>query len=273
MSDTITSTSLFPLLQEWATPGNRRRLYFRGEKAVGGQLHFRLQPTLVRHAIWSSLAAVWEEDASPSDLEDRLVTRYTRYTAHLIESDGEFAGRTLKQLETLCLAQHHGLPTLLTDWTLNPLIALYFALARDDTGDFVEGPGRLWVMRLKRAKDRQATTIHLEESLTDIQIETKIREAKIRQSPLIVVPLVFTRRIAAQEGRFVYCPHATDSEYELDREQGNDRPWESLAFHEVSANTDRKRELLDVISNIGFHPGRTFPDLSGWAKYLRQGHK
>jgi hypothetical protein len=67
--------------------------------------------------------------ATPEDRERRVFEAFRR-RAHL-----ELQVRPESDLEWLALAQHHGVPTRLLDWTTNPLMAAWFATDKSDPPD------------------------------------------------------------------------------------------------------------------------------------------
>lgn len=308
---------------------DRKRFYFRGEACSS----YTLVPSLLRDGVFERLSSQHGAD-SPVDLQKKLLDRYRRYTQHLIHADNDFKAPIWDDFDTLCLAQHHGLPTLLLDWTLNPYVAAYFALSeayqtlvREKLSaypELVKYYARVWVMRLKTPKARQKSTVHLEDRKQEWDKKLSNLDFTFPpDKPLIVVPLVFTRRIAAQAGRFVYCGYmsrgyqgkngwqsnvpslarfsddvcSTSPEYHDDPTQvPEELAWDQLFSldieFDISERSDWKevtgaREQLEARLNafreeimrlmsdlefIGFHAGRLFPDLEGWARYLAEGN-
>jgi len=225
------------------------RYYFRGHY----NKEFKLIPMLLRPQIFNILSKVYRTEDSVK-LQKSLLSRFIRYVP---EYYGEKLYSSLSSEKdrfclSLCLAQHHGLPTLLLDWTLNPLAALYFSINQE-----IDKDGCLWCMQLLKKDCRQDMTIYLEQEAT-IPIEPK--------TPLIIIPKPVSPRITAQTGRFSYSKERKPlDEYDSTEK----KPWSTITEYRVPSN--KKNNIRRELESLQIHEGTMFPDLDGYARYLASG--
>jgi hypothetical protein len=142
--------------------------------------------------------------------------------------------------EALAVAAHHGLATRLLDWSLNPLVALFFAVC--DAGlDGSSTDGVLWAFQVGAVIDPERQRLGEVDEVA------------------VFFPAGRTHRVIRQRGAFTYHP---DPFRPLEELAGPQR----LAWHRVPASA--KRALRSDLDRMGINFEMLFPDLEGFAQHL-----
>lgn len=155
MSD---STESDFVAHDWETV---QRLVFRdAENATSGRFRspYVFRGVSNRDYPLSTSLARFVGDSEQWNLEQVLLSDFLKH-AH----DDVHESRPFYHL--LSLAQHHGLPTRLLDWTSSPLVALYFA-----TGGSPDVDGVIWAVDYVKAHDLipELTRWYLDRAKTDM---------------------------------------------------------------------------------------------------------
>jgi hypothetical protein len=137
--------------------------------------------------------------------------------------------------EWLALAQHHGLPTRLLDWTYNPLVALYFAV--EEVAANVDG------------------AVYVTSAPTLVNTEMYPTPFSIRRE-VIYEPEHFAQRISAQSGLFTAHPDPT-------------KPFRGEQLARIIIPRTLRLQFKKVLYAYGVHRGTLFPDLDGQALYAK----
>lgn len=239
------------------------RYYYRGE----ARKDHKLVPRLLRDDKEQRyLCDIHDWDLEyPVELQYALLERFRRYASshNLSESFSTATGGRPSLDEWLCIAQHHGMPTLLLDWSLNPLIGLYFTV-RDVSHH--DKAGALWYLRLKKRSERNGSTVRLREQASEtnrILLNKENRHENQRfidkvRDPRVIVPWVFNNRIEAQHARFTYGGERHLKEG-LEEITDTKKPWTTLDWFEVPAKY--KNKIKRDLERLQIHERTLFPGL------------
>lgn len=167
-----------------------------------------------------------------SDVESADVREHNLMWVFKTHAKPHLPSSPQSEVEWLTIAQHHGLPTRLLDWSLSPLIACFFAVYSLSKSD-----GAIYIYDIGRFKK-----------------EEEIDSSALREI-VAFFPSHATRRVTAQSGMFTIHPT-------------NNMKLESESIKKIVIPADRKKYFLEKLVKFGVHPGTVFPDLDGLSNYL-----
>ena len=147
-------------------------------------------------------------------------------------------------LEWLALAQHHGLPTRLLDWSSNPMVAAYFAVSGDNSA-----VARIYAVTVSRLPK------------IDPVDDAKIDPFEEIEEVSFLVPSAHVRRIAHQRGFFTIHPQP-------------DQPWNpyglrrAVRHHQFDIEPDLRPFFQRRLFYLGITAAAIMDDLDGLARTL-----
>ena len=171
-----------------------------------------------------------------------------------------------RYIDWLAIAQHHGLPTRMLDWTESSLAALFFALesTREDQGPVQPGVWMLnpdWLNRRAGVADRVLILTEEPENQRLDECWGALRGDRCGQEPIAIRPVQLATRVAAQSGVFTLFGTRRQSLDEL--------PEARQHLRKVDIDPEAVTSLQDELRRAGVTAVTLFPDLDGLSRYLR----
>lgn len=205
-----------------------RQIIFRGHSFA----NYELQPGIGRIG-----QAVTDKPFTIAE-EKKMINSFIKKAHPYLE-------KQISDLEAMAIAQHHGLPTRLLDWTWNPLVAFFFAVEDDDNA---EEDGAIYYL--------QTNGIEFKNPLDGVSNDTGFDPFNILNSTILYEPKFISQRIVAQSGLFSIHPNPNEA-------------IKDERIHKIIISKHIKANLGIALETMGIHPGNLFPGLEGTSKHIK----
>jgi hypothetical protein len=242
--------------------------WYRGH---GQAKSFKLLPTLYRHPKIKKLSDLL-------DMERKMLDDFRRQNVLHQFSSTALPGDDWR-FELLFYMQHYGVPTRLLDWSLNPFIALYFALTdspavggakkKEDAAVWVLDPHAwnrraldelAWDRGPAMPTDKEIASYHPKATYaaTDIQ--------NVYPRPVALIGVANNARMFAQKGAFtIFCKSTIPMDTMYHKETF---PPDCLL--KIVIQHSNVVAMLEKLVSIGYTDSVSYPDLFGLAREIRR---